>query len=359
MFSRHGSLVQLSLYLQYDKHVQQVIDEQVQVECDMATRTGRIVDLTATGPVHNIPVSVVQSYGVGTSWVGLQEEKEEEERLVEQAESKIIEEIIANDIALSETRPGAAELRKRGRMEEENGEAGPGLNAWLDITEAGQPVSGSVVAGRTVRLTGRVRGAAAQDSLLGNCRLQAGQQALQLTDERGCSVEPGLVSHTTAQFHTATGVMEMFANLRLPELPARTAAETLRVRCSLALCEDGCPASACDTRSPAQQLLRVRHSLLLETQALLLSGQEEVEEEEEESSFLLAGVDSQLCLSPTRIVLAFGVLIVIILISLLFSCFLWMKARRKMMPRPPVHPLQRGPPYIIPSRSRPYVRVLT
>ena len=38
------------------------------------------------------------------------------------------------------------------------------------------------------------------------------------------------------------------------------------------------------------------------------------------SQSLLTGDDSTLCLSPTRLVLAFGVLIVVIIISLLFSC---------------------------------------
>ena len=74
----------------------------------------------------------------------------------------------------------------------------------------------------------------------------------------------------------------------------------------------------------------------------------------------LLGADQDegtLCLSQTRLVLAFGVLIIVIIASLLLSCYLWMKARKRMLPRPPI-PIQRVP-YMMPNRARPYIRVLT
>ena len=40
---RDGRKAQLDLYVQYDAHVQQVVDEKISVEFDMATRKGRMV----------------------------------------------------------------------------------------------------------------------------------------------------------------------------------------------------------------------------------------------------------------------------------------------------------------------------
>ena len=66
---REGSLVSLNLYMQYDPHVQQVLDEQLTVECDMATRTGSVVDmgvLETGNQVASVPLTA--SMGTGSSW---------------------------------------------------------------------------------------------------------------------------------------------------------------------------------------------------------------------------------------------------------------------------------------------------
>lgn len=108
--------------------------------------------------------------------------------------------------------------------------------------------------------------------------------------------------------------------------------------------------------------LEIKDSVLLETRAVFAEREvmNVVDEVKHEINNLLGVNDNEettLCLSQTRLVLAFGVLIIVIISSLLLSCYLWMKARKRMMPRPPI-PIQRVP-YIIPSRARPYVRVLT
>ena len=77
---------------------------------------------------------------------------------------------------------------------------------------------------------------------------------------------------------------------------------------------------------------------------------------------LFQSSDPRLCLSPSRIVLAFGVLLLILVLALLLSCVLWMKARRRSLPRPrpPVGHgrIQRPqPPFLLPQSRQPYVRV--
>ena len=61
--------------------------------------------------------------------------------------------------------------------------------------------------------------------------------------------------------------------------------------------------------------------------------------------------DDQLCLSPTKIILAFVVLLLILVLALLFSCILWMKARRSIMPTHHTHPCIRRP-YAFQTRTR-------
>ena len=64
---RDGRKVQLDLYVQYDAHVQQVVDEKISVECDMATREGRMVKQLYTEEGMSVPVVSEMSYVVGQS----------------------------------------------------------------------------------------------------------------------------------------------------------------------------------------------------------------------------------------------------------------------------------------------------
>ena len=135
----------------------------------------------------------------------------------------------------------------------------------------------------------------------------------------------------------------------------------MRIKCSLAVCQRDCPVITCDREN---QPLSVQDSVVLETRALFARKEIMNSVEEVEHELYLAKDDTQddtvestLCLSPTRLVLAFGVLITVMIASLLLSCYLWMKARKRMMPRGPM-PIQRVP-YMMPNRARPYIRVMT
>ena len=63
-------------------------------------------------------------------------------------------------------------------------------------------------------------------------------------------------------------------------------------------------------------------------------------------------------MSPSRLVLMFGILILVLVLALLFSCILWVKARARFRPPRPFPP-RAGPQYRIPPRASPYIRVIT
>ena len=76
-WKRLGETVRLSVYMQYDPHVQQVIDEQLEVECNMASRMGRVVETSQLDIQHSsVPVTAVQSFGVATSILSEEEDLE-------------------------------------------------------------------------------------------------------------------------------------------------------------------------------------------------------------------------------------------------------------------------------------------
>ena len=101
------------------------------------------------------------------------------------------------------------------------------------------------------------------------------------------------------------------------------------------------------------QPLRVREVLAPQTSMLLdmTAGVDNIPQDNNFDKVELLRSDDQLCLSPTRIVLAFGVLLLILVLALLFSCVLWMKARRSTMPTHHPHPCIRRP-YVVQTMTQ-------
>lgn len=372
---REGSRVSLELYMQYDPHVQQVIDERLVLECDMASRIGTVRDiglgsLEAVHTVqHTASIPLTASIGgPGSSWA-----TEEEDIKEEDIEDIVIGETVLGDIEIGtnqivDNKKQRFDGSRRRRLDEL--ESGGIVTGWLDISRDGGGIQDPLEEGQVVRLSAKVQQSQVQDTLLTRCMLatEAGD-LLELTDEFGCSLDRGLVSDFRSELNTITGVKETVARLTVPTIAGREV-ESVKIKCSLAVCERNCPVITCDR---ANAPISVQDSVVLETRALfarkeIMNSVEEVEHEIKEDQYRAdnskdSGDESTLCLSPTRLVLAFGVLITVMIASLLLSCYLWMKARKKMMPRPRMGPIpiQRGP-YMMPGtrpRPAPYIRVLT
>ena len=349
---QEGERVRLNVYMQYDPHVQQVIDEQLEVECNMASRVGRVVETSQRGLQHtNIPVSAVQTYGVATS---LSHEEEQEEQEVEEEAAPAPAPAAA---PLAAPAPRVRQGAERRVLDEP---AVSPMAGWLDITNNGRQILEPLLEGDAVKLTAKVKLSGRKETMITRCLMAtASGDVTELTDEFGCSTDLNLVSDFTSIINDITGVKESRADFFVPLLSSGRKMESVRIKCNLVVCTRHCPIISCDGEN---QPIRVEDSAVLETQAVIsrtdmINVLEQSHSQDTVQHSFLPQDDSTLCLSPTRLVLAFGVLIVVIIISLLFSCYLWMKARKRMMPRGPM-PIQRVP-YMMPNRARPYIRVMT
>ena len=124
----------------------------------------------------------------------------------------------------------------------------------------------------------------------------------------------------------------------------------LVITCHVVVCDGTCPVALCEDR---EQPLRVRGVLALQAEAVLeiAADGDSIPQDNSFNKLERLQSDDQLCLSPTRIVLAFGVLLLILVLALLFSCVLWMKARRSTMPTHHPHPCIRRP-YVVQTRTQ-------
>ena len=231
---REGGRVVLNLYVQQDALVQQVVDEEVMVECDMESREGRIVRVEDVEEVIEIQVESVQSFGVGHSWVSVEEEE------------------LLEDIVLDKIRDNGVEMYL---INEDHGSE----MGWQDFKE----------------VTYDGEDAISEHVNDGDHEDQVKQMNKMNTKERGKPVENIENAHIVD-----------------------------------------------DIKS--QNILEKTHR------------------------------EDELCLSSTRIILAFGVLLVILVLALLFSCVLWMKARGSMLSSHhhyQHHPHQRGA-YVVHARDQ-------
>ena len=249
-WKREGQKVTLDLYVQYDAHVQQVIDEQISVECNMATREGRLVMLYG-GEGMSVPVqSTVQSYQVGQSLVN----KEQEEKAIEDTEK---------DIDTS-----APVIAKRGRMSD----AHVRVMGWLDITEGsihgGKSISRPLEEGEYVMIAAKVKQVEGMGTMMTRCGMEDGKgKVTVLTDERGCSLDREMVGDVQTKYNEATKVKEMFTNFQVPKFEV---SGHLTIKCGVVVCDGDCPVSPCDEKDDPIDMIDM---IVMETEAAVRQGE--------------------------------------------------------------------------------------
>ncbi|TRY68867.1 hypothetical protein TCAL_05077 [Tigriopus californicus] len=287
--------------------------------------------------------------------------------------------------------------------------------------------------GEVAQLVMRLKQSGSHDTMVSNCVAHSGnphnKKSKDLTDFRGCSLDQSVMSDFQAAFNSRTGVKVVRAEFPLFRFPREN---YLHIKCNILVCKKNCPVAKCQDSTfdhePQEEFTKVSiiDKFMLETQAKIQQSmiplqtpplltkqsptlirlqditpetaetpattvkevqepdrltQEDIQEVQDtvvEQKLLETDDDeSLLCLSPSRLALAFGLLLVVLLVALVFSCILWMRSksffrRSKAVPPPPLiarsagnlapppGTLRRGPPLLFPNRGRmpPYIRVL-
>ena len=219
--------MRLLLYLQYDAHVQQAVDEQLTVECDMRSREGRLVTLGSRMGVPLTSTSLLVGQGFsftgdgvdkedevledyeGNSiidaeeekqvendlgeWRGLEENPKTEEVLGDLVVGKRKEEVVVDEEEIEVAEDDAGELvfleRVDNVVEEkeevpvetdivkalETAQNEVHLVGWLEVVHDNRVVK-EVAPGDSVSLVARVGGHGAEQATLGECREEGGRQ---------------------------------------------------------------------------------------------------------------------------------------------------------------------------------------
>ena len=295
-------------------------------------------------------------------------------------------------------------------------ELGPkAASGWMEIVEAdsGETLIDSVEVGSQVSLVIRLKQMASMDTMLSTCTAHSGDDFYDLTDFRGCTSDPEILPNFKAFFNSRTGVKRLTSTFPMFKFPDLT---KVIVRCTVVVCSKNCPVAKCDqdeksfkdvrildkfyldtfaevhdsdgglkmtTKAEIDQLQRtppLRPEEQLDTQQILSfhsKSPQQIEEviiESAQEQISKGDIEEDLlCLSPSRLALAFGILLVILLLALLGSCTMWMRARSHwkrpnpstiFAPRPPrpppgtIVPAQPRPPFMVASRGAPYIRVV-
>merc|ERR1719397_713400 len=275
-WKQDGPKVRLLLYLQYDAHVQQAVDEQLTVECDMRSREGRLVTLGSRMGVPLTSTSLLVQQGFSFTgaekedevyedyetnsifdtveedvendlgeWRGLEEQAKPEEdiigdlvvgkrkdEVVDIAEEEV--EVIKDDggelVFLERVDEEVEEDMKKKDVQEETDivkkmesvENEVHLVGWLEVVKDGRVVK-EVAPGDSVNLVARVGGDGAEQATLGECRQEGGRQ---LTPHCG---------QVASQWSGISGVRQLSALLEVPDLQLGR----LVVVCSVLHCTGG------------------------------------------------------------------------------------------------------------------------
>lgn len=312
-----------------------------------------------------------------------------------------------------------------GHVAQENGQR----MGWMELElpeDDTYPRSGEVA-----QLVMRLKQSGSHDTMVSNCVAHSGnphnKKSKDLTDFRGCSLDQSVMSDFQAAFNSRTGVKVVRAEFPLFRFPHEN---YLHIKCNILVCKKNCPVAKCqdstfdhepqeeftkvsiidkfmlETHAKVQQPIIRKPSVLVENKMPTLIRLQDISREKEEAPTTMKEVqepdrltqeeiqeveetvveqnlvkddgESLLCLSPSRLALAFGLLLVVLLVALVFSCTLWMRSksffrRTKAVPpppplitrsagnlAPPPATLRRGPPLMFPNRGRmpPYIRVL-
>ncbi|XP_076373124.1 cuticlin-4-like [Tachypleus tridentatus] len=283
-----GSLsYEVLLYVQFDKNVQQAIDEQVRVQCSPR-------EITVVGTM-------------GTS----------------------------------NTNPHVGrELHRPGGIKSPSISAIPtlknssqDLNCWMDIFKGRipdiQPITEFVNVGEEVTMLIQIREKPGTVTKVTNCIAHDGAKELQqaLIDENGCSVDPSILPDLKVKFNQKTGLKMVYATFMAFKFPDR---DSLHLECNVLICNDSCPLFPCKTRTGQKRAERsvsgqIFHSFpgevvfnSVEVKAPAVEIGTSLKRQSSELVSVHSNID-QVCLTPTKMIVTVSITLVVLVIAVIIS----------------------------------------
>ena len=451
--------------MQYDKQVQQVIDEQFLVQCKNDKMQG-LVTYGKDSMTTSVEKTLTQKFTTGTISLPRKNlklalpERKKEQHPKETSNDIIVGRMKLKDNTIMATNKNTINIDKtfvwRPKDEEVDFRQQP-ATGWMEISPLESPpgnlkTPSLFIVGQPVNLVIRIRQSGGRDTMLSSCIAYTDDsseaEAYDLTDYRGCALDLEIMPNFGVAFNSKTSVKRLETSFPMFKFPD---AEKVHVKCNVLVCKKNCPVARCNNyhskgaSKPQEEFINVSviDKFLVKTTVDVVdyleddyedgmkeirgSGRKdslklprgarydymqplepirrpqatshlqakksnyhrsghEVEDKDftlnensnvEKSSILhthtqqspfnansnIEDTSDLLCLSPSRLIIAFGILLVILLLALTASCVLWLKARSALRrPKPaailtraqrhhPHHPLHPPPgTRIVPAR---------
>ncbi|XP_064485439.1 uncharacterized protein LOC135397805 [Ornithodoros turicata] len=275
-------LYEVLLYVQYDKLVQQAVDEVVAVKC---------------APQRQIVVRGSMRHHVSDAASHLPNDNYKHEE-------------ITNDV-----------------------------DSWMDILQGSmpfvKPVTGYVNVGEEMTMVIKIRHTGVETkSRVTECVAHDGSQELlqELTDDHGCSLDTSILPELTEVLNPVTGFKVFYATFKAFKFPDR---DHLHLQCKVLICNKTCPIPSCNAESTTERYIRSLHRKDGILNKLDVSKSFEVKTVVvEQYGTPLADratamdFSQQVCLSFSRMILILAVTAVILTSSLVISICMCVRARQ-------------------------------
>ncbi|XP_042867481.1 uncharacterized protein LOC122250197 isoform X2 [Penaeus japonicus] len=399
---------ELLVYIQFDKWVQQVIDEQVHVRCRLERDAGELKAVAQMNVVSNDPELDTDVDDDGNSDPATAVSSRSNSRSSSRGSSsssgrsKLV--TLRNKVSSLRSRaqdggpveeweplPLPSELLQWQKNRPE-GNSEP-VSCWMDIVRGdslnGKPVMDHLLVGDDTTMVLKVRQSKGLDTRITSCVAHdgSGEQAQDLIDEHGCAVDDTIMPPLRIKSNPKTGVKVAHSTFKAFKFPDR---DNLHLRCTVLVCLGSCNLPVCGRTSnrvgrrmggvgqgsiqPVEDLQELFSDITqrdrsneraltgrvldkvevfnaVEVRAPGIESQPDLVKQyridrEKVEAIDFFSEENMFCVTPYKMVLAFGVLLAIMLVALLFALYSCVKAR---MLKAPI----RAPPPIESHRHSP------